>query len=348
LARKAIIYIRQSSPQPVLSNQESLRLQYALQERAQELGWRPEAIEVIDTDLGITGRSRQGRAGFKEVVAQLTVGQVGIMVSIEVQRWSRNCSDWYPWLDRCAYQHCLIADGDGVDDPASPNGRLLLGLKGQWSELEWHTLRTRMTAGLLNQAQRGELALALPIGLIREASGKVVKEPNLEVQGCLDRVFNPFLEKQSACKVLRYFNDHDLQLPHRDRFGDRVWKPASAAAISEILKRPADAGAFVYGRSRTTHDPTTGQVHTQRLPMDEWKICVKDCYPADIAWATFERIQVLLKDNYAAYDRNQSRGTPRPGHALLQGLVYGGECGHKLLVQYKGGTRYRCNYWRQE
>jgi DNA invertase Pin-like site-specific DNA recombinase len=316
LARKAIIYIRQSSPHQMLTNQESLRLQYALEQRAQTLGWRAEDIEVIDTDLGITGRSIQGRDGFKEAVSQVTLGQVGIILSIEVQRLSRNCSDWYPLLDLCAYKHCLIADGDGIYDPASPNGRLLLGLKGQLSELELHTIRTRMTAGLLNKAERGELALSLPIGLVREANGKVVKDPHREVQERLDLVFSPFLAKRSACKVLRYFNDQHLRLPRHDRFGEIVWKTPSVAAILDILKNPAYAGAFVYGRSRTTHDPT-GKVHTQRLPREEWKICVRDRYEAYIDWSTFEKIQAMLDDNYAAYDRNQSRGVPRPGHARL-------------------------------
>ena len=347
LGRKAIIYIRQSSPQQVISNQESLRLQYALQQRAQALGWRSEDIEVIDTDLGITGRSTQGREGFKEVLAQVTLGQVGIILSIEVQRLSRNCSDWYPLLDLCAYKGCLIGDSDGIYDPASPNGRLLLGLKGQLSELELHTIQMRMTAGLLNKAQRGELALELPIGLVRDSSGKVVKDPHRDVQERLALVFSLFLEKQSASKVLHYFNEHHLLLPGRDRFGDIVWKSPSVAAIIGILKRPAYAGAFVYGRSRTTHDPA-GHTHTRILPMDEWKICVKDRYEAYIEWATFEKIQAMLQDNYAAYARNQSRGVPRPGHALLHGLVYCAECGHKMLVQYKGATRYLCNALRQQ
>src|SRR5215471_20331621 len=166
LRKKAVIYVRQSTLTQVICNQESLRLQYALQQRAQELGWRAEDIEVIDADLGVTGRSIQGREGFKEVLAQVTLGQVGIILSIDVQRLSRNCSDWYPLLDLCAYKQCLIGDSDGIYDPGSPNGRLLLGLKGQLSELELHTIRMRMTAGLLNKAQRGELALELPIGLI--------------------------------------------------------------------------------------------------------------------------------------------------------------------------------------
>ena len=347
LARKAMIYIRQSTPHQVLSNQESLHLQYALEQRALSLGWRPADIEIIDADLGLTGASAQHREGFKEIISRVTLGQVGIILSSEVTRLSRNCSDWYPLLDICGYKNCLIADGDGIYDPGTPNGRLLLGLKGQLSELELHTIRARMTAGLLNKAKRGELALKLPVGLVRQDDGTVVKDPNQEVQERLDLIFSTFLRRKSASKVLRFFNDHELLIPRRDRFGDLVWKKPSVAAILEFLKNPAYAGAFVYGRSRTTRDPS-GKATVKRLPMDQWRICVKDKYPAYISWETFEKIQAMLKDNYAEYDRNKSRGVPRPGSALLHGIVYCGECGHKMVVQYKGGTRYLCNYLRQQ
>jgi DNA invertase Pin-like site-specific DNA recombinase len=188
-ARKAIIYIRQSTPHQVLSNQESLQLQYALEQRALNLWWQPDDIEIIDADLGLTAAAAQHREGFKEIVSRVTLGQVGIILSSEVTRLSRNCSDWYPLLDICGYKNCLIADGDGVYDPGTPNGRLLLGLKGQLSELELHTIRARMTAGLLNKAKRGELALRLPMGLVRQDDGMVVKDPNREVQERLDLVF---------------------------------------------------------------------------------------------------------------------------------------------------------------
>lgn len=347
LTRKAIIYIRQSSPHQVLTNQESLRLQYALQQRALGLGWRSEDIEIIDADLGLTGAAAQHREGFKELISQVTLGHVGLILSYEVTRLSRNCSDWYPLLDLCGYRNCLIADRDGVYDPASPNGRLLLGLKGQISEVELHTIRSRLTAGLLNKAQRGELALQLPIGLVRHAQGQVHKDPNLEVQGRISLVFDTFLQRRSACQVLRFFNEQELGLPGHDRFGDLVWKKPTVAALLSILKNPAYAGAFVYGRTRTTRAPS-GETTLARLPQPEWKICVKDKYPAYIDWQTFEQIQAMLQDNYAAYDRNQSRGIPRRGSALCHGLVHCGECGHKMVVQYKGSPHYICNYLRQQ
>src|SRR5262249_11299046 len=340
LQKKAIIYIRQSTPHQQISNQESLRLQYALKLRAQSLGWHPDDIDIIDTDLGLTGAEASHRTGFQELVTRVSLGQVGLILSCEVTRLSRNCSDWYPLLDVCGYRHCLIADNDGIYDPGSPNGRLLLGLKGQLSELELHTIRARMTAGLLSKAQRGELALILPVGLVRDALGRVHHDPNREVQDRLKLVFTTFLHLRSAGKVLGFLNAHQLLLPRRDRFGDVVWKKPTVATIVAILKNPAYAGAFVYGRTRTLRKETASQQEKQvQLPMDQWKIRVNDVYPAYISWETFERIQAMLHDNYAEYDRNKTRGIPRPGAALLHGIVYCGECGHKLVVQYKGGTR---------
>lgn len=244
LARKALIYVRQAPPHQSISHQESLRLQYALHQRALDLGWPPEAIEVIDCDLGITAASAEHRPGFKELLAQVSLGSVGIILSFDVTRLSRNCSDWYPLLDLCGYKGCLIADRDGVYDPGSTNGRLLLGLKGQISELELHTLRARLTAGLLNKAQRGDLALRLPVGLIRDPLGVVHKDPNLEVQQRIKLVFTPFLQVRSASQVLRVFNSQQLRLPRQDRFGATVWRPPTVPAILSILKHPAYAGAF--------------------------------------------------------------------------------------------------------
>ena len=349
LNRKAIVYIRQSSPNQQISNQESLRLQYALQQRAIDLGWTKENIEVIDHDLGMTAATATHREGFKDLIAQVTLGQVGIIFSFDVTRLSRNCSDWYPLLDLCGYKGCLIADRDGIYDPSTPNGRLLLGLKGQISEVELHTIRARLTAGILNKAQRGDLALTLPIGLVRDELGVVHKHPNKEVQDRIELVFNTFLELKFASQVLRRFNDQDLLLPRRDRFGDVVWRKPTISAILTMLKNPAYAGAFVYGRTQTTRDPTNpNHASLKQLPMEEWRVRVNDRYPAYISWQTYERIREQLRDNYAEYDRNKTRGIPRPGAALLHGLMHCGECGHKMVVQYKNCTRYLCNYLRQQ
>src|SRR5215216_2712321 len=210
LSRKAVIYIRQSTPHQVLTNQESLRLQYALHQRARDLGWEETDIQVIDIDLGLSGATATHREGFKDLIARVTLGQVGIVLSSEVTRLTRNCSDWYPLLDLCGYRDCLIADRDGVYDPGTANGRLLLGLKGTISELELHTIRSRLTAGLLAKAERGELALMLPVGLVRDPSGVVVKDPDIEVQERLELVFQTFLKFRTVAKVMRVLNERGL------------------------------------------------------------------------------------------------------------------------------------------
>jgi DNA invertase Pin-like site-specific DNA recombinase len=348
LGRLAAVYIRQSSPNQVLAHQESLHLQYGLADRARALGWDDDHVYIIDSDLGLTARTAQGRQGFQELVTLVTLEHVGIIFAYDVTRLARNCTDWYQLLDRCGYRRCLVADQDGVHDPATPNGRLILGLKGLISELELHTLQARLTAGLLNKARRGELALSLPTGLIRDPLGRVVKDPDLAVQAQIEHVFSSFLRLRAATKVVRFFRGEGLRIPRRDRFGDLAWRPPTTASILSILKNPAYAGAFVYGRTRSLASPgATRRPALKRRPMAEWKVCLRDRYPAYIDWATFEGILDMLRDNLNEYDRNRSRGVPRPGKALLHGLVWCGECGHKMVVQYKSGAQYICNYLRQ-
>jgi DNA invertase Pin-like site-specific DNA recombinase len=344
LARKAVIYVRQSTPNQVLTNRESLKLQYALEKRATGLGWRADDVEVIDSDLGFTASEAGNREGFKELSARVTLGQVGIVLSSEVTRLSRNCSDWYPLLDICGYKGTLIADHDGVYDPATVNGRLVLGLKGTLSEMELHAISSRMRAGIMSKAERGELALKLPTGLVRDEHGLVHKDPNLEVQDRISFVFESFLRLRSANKVLLFFNEGGLLVPRLDRFGDIAWKRPTIETITSILKNPAYAGAFVYGRNShtTTRGPRGNGVKTKRLPMGKWRILIKDKYPAYVDWETFERIQVMLQDNHAEYERKMTRGVPREGKALLAGVVYCGECSHKMEVRYSGATRYLC------
>jgi DNA invertase Pin-like site-specific DNA recombinase len=344
LCRQAVIYIRQSSPNQVLTHQESLRLQHALWQRAEQLGWAAANILVIDADLGQTGRTTEGRSGFQDLVTRVSTDQVGLILSYEVTRLARNCTDWYPLLDVCGFRRCLIGDCDGVYDPATVNGRLLLGLKGQISELELHTLRNRLHAALQQKAERGDLAQSLPAGLIRDDAGVVRKDPHQEVQSRIALVFDSFFEHKATTRVVRFFNQHQLLIPRTDGHGDIVWRSPTTSAIGAILANPAYAGAYVRGRTHTYWKE--GKPLQKRLPMAQWKICLPDRYPAYISWSQFEKIQAMLQDNYSEYDRNRTRGIPRPGKALLHGIVYCGECGHKLVVQYKGGAHYLCNYLR--
>ena len=346
LSRKAVIYIRQSTGHQVLTNTESQQLQHAMREHARHLGWPDERIEVVETDLGRSAQSTAGRDGYKALLAEVALGQVGIVLSYESTRLSRNCTDWYPLLDLCAYNQCLIADRDGVYDAAPPNGRLLLGMKGIVSEVELHTLRGRLLAGVQQKAQRGDLALALPAGLLRQDDGVVVQDPDRAVQHAITLVFQTFLERRSASQVVRLLHDQGLRLPRRHRNRETVWRSPTVAAVIAILRNPAYAGTFAYGKTQTQVPPGGGRPQQRRRPLAEWKVIVHDRYPAYVTWETFARIAALLDDNYAAYEHNRRRGVPRHGAALLQGIVYCGRCGHKMMVQYKGGNEYLCNYLR--
>jgi DNA invertase Pin-like site-specific DNA recombinase len=344
LERRAVIYVRQSTQHQVLTNQESLRLQYALRQRARDLGWREADIEVIDADLGMSGATTTYREGFKELVARVTLGEVGLVLSIEVTRLARNCSDWYPLLDVCGYRQCLIGDRDGIYDPALPDGRLLLGLKGTISEVELHTIRGRLTAGLLSKAARGELALQLPVGLQRDPSGVVIKDPDREVQDRIALIFDSFLQLRTTVRVTRALHERGLGLPRNTRHGEVYWKLPTIPAVTCMLKNPAYAGAFVYGRTRTQDGASAGRRKQMRRSAEGWRFVVRDRYPAYVGWDTFEKIQAMLRDNRAEYVRLKTRGIPRDGAALLHGIAWCGECGHKMTVRYKGGSQYVCNH----
>ena len=346
LGRQAVIYIRQSTGHQVLTNTESRRMQHAMKEHALRLGWHEPQIEVVENDTGVSAASTAGRDAYKNLLSEIALGHIGVVLSYESTRLSRNCSDWYPLLDVCTLSGCLIADRDGVYDPATPNGRMLLGMKGILSEMELHTLRGRLLAGIQNKARRGELALALPAGLIRLDAGRVVKDPDAEVRHRLELIFNSFMQLKSASKVVRHFMTNQLQVPKRHRNDKTVWRMATASGISSILRNPAYAGVFVYGRTRSVRPIDHARAQQRRRKQEDWTVIVKDRYPAYITWDVFEQIQSMLADNYAEYDRNKTRGVPRPGAALLQGIVYCGECGHKMQIQYKDGTRYLCNHHR--
>lgn len=294
----------------------------------------------------MSAASAAKRSGFKELVGRVGLREIGLILSIDVTRLARNCSDWYPLLDICGLRGCLIADRDGVYDPGSANGRLLLGLKGTISELELHTIRSRLTAGLLAKAERGELALMLPVGLIRDPSGVVVKDPNLAVQQRLELVFETFLKFRTVAKVMRVLNERGLALPRSDRHGELRWARATVSAVAAILKNPAYAGAFVYGRTRLRATACEGGRSDAKVarPIDEWRIVVKDRYPPYIDWPTYEKIRDIVRDNRAEYMRIKTRGAPRNGELLLHGIAWCGRCGHKMYVRYKGGGEYVCNH----
>ena len=351
LERKAVIYIRQSSPKQVREHLDSQLTQRTLARRAQSLGWHPERIEVFDGDLGQSATGVQERDAFKALAADVALGHVGIVFGWQVSRLARNNAEWYQLLALAALVGTLIGDTDGVYDPRLYNDRLLLGLKGTMSEAELYLMRQRLNAGRLSKVHRGEYVQRLPTGLVRLTDHRVIKDPDRQMQHVIALVFSKFEELGSGYGVLRYCKHHDILLPRRHGGdfgpGDVQWRKPSEAAIRAILTNPAYAGAFVYGRR--TSDPrrhapgqrTPSMVHR---PMDEWQCILQDIYPAYISWAQYLANQARLRENAQCYtdQMHKGRGAPREGAALLQGLATCGLCGHRMRVAYRPRARYIC------
>lgn len=348
LDRLAVVYIRQSTVQQVLRHQESTKLQYSLTEVADRFGWPRERILVIDEDLGLSGASSEGRAGFQRLLSEVALDHVGLILGVEMSRLARSCKDWHQLLELCAIFGTLISDLDGLYDPAHYNDRLLLGLKGTMSEAELHIIKQRMSQGRAQKARRGELGMLVPFGYVRRPSGEVALDPDQEVQATVRLVFEQFARLGTVDGVLC------LLMKRGVRFGIRVlsgtnkgeleWRRPNRTMVSRILKHPAYAGAYVYGRSAT--DPrrkTPGRRHTGRVlqPDAKWQVCLRNRLPAYVSWEEYERNKAQLEANrsYAT-----APGVPRKGFGLLQGLVTCGRCGLRMQVcpGRRGFNRYAC------
>ncbi|MFQ5874134.1 MAG: recombinase family protein [Dehalococcoidia bacterium] len=347
LKRQAVIYIRQSSPQQVQENLESQRRQYQLTERAQSLGWPAAQCLVIDDDQALSGAQSYNRSGYQHLISLIALRQVGIVLGLEVSRLARNNLDWYQLLELAAAFDVLIADEDGLYDPANFNDRLLLGLKGTISEAELYQMRARMVRGRLNKARRGELTWPPPVGLeVDPLTQKTRPAVDQSVRHSLELVFHLFRQLHSTRGVLHYFYREGLELPYRRSrrgLGSEIgWRRPSYDALYQILTHPAYAGVYGYGRRQRQVDPLTHAVHFQRLDRSQWTVFIPDHHPGYITLAEFEQNQRILENNGHLYPKSQ--GAASKGPALLQGLVYCQHCGYKMRVRYsQGKPSYTCD-----
>jgi DNA invertase Pin-like site-specific DNA recombinase len=336
LARQAYLYVRQSTLRQVLENTESTKRQYALQERAVALGWKLDQVVVIDSDLGQSGADAD-RVGFQRLVAAVGMGEVGVVLGLEVSRLARSSSDWHRLLEICALADTLILDEDGLYDPSHFNDRLLLGMKGTMSEAELHVLKARLIGGQLAKASRGELETPLPVGLVYDAVGKVVLDPDRAVQEAIRQFFETFGRTGSATATVRSFRERGLLFPRRMRSGPHkgeiVWGALLHYRALNVLKNPRYAGAFAYGRSRAKKS-LQGNETRHKLPKEQWHTLICDAHPGYISWADYEENVARLRSNSAAYGTDRRNGPPREGPALLQGLVVCGRCGRRMTIRY--------------
>jgi DNA invertase Pin-like site-specific DNA recombinase len=350
LIRQAIVYLRQSSAAQVEHNRESTERQYALANKARELGWPEERILVIDEDLGLSGSGAVARSGFARLTAEVALAHVGLVLGLEVSRLARNNADWHRLIDLAGLTDTLIGDADGIYHPALFNDRLLLGLKGTMSEAELHVLRARLNGGIRNKAARGELRRGLPVGFVwGEADGEVLRHPDEAVVTAICTIFARFAETGSARRVWLWLRDQGHKLPLQMHAHAEIrWVEASYHAIHQVLVNPVYAGAYVYGKTRTELTLDAAGVRKKRirhLPRDEWQVLIKEHHQGYIDWQTYEANQQRIAKNTRP-GPHKVGGAVREGGALLQGLASCGHCGRRLRTHYSGRTSspgYHCS-----
>jgi DNA invertase Pin-like site-specific DNA recombinase len=339
LSRDAYLYIRQSSLKQVVGNQESTKRQYDLRNRAVALGWSHEQIIVIDSDQGQSGAESTNREGFQELVARVGMGKAGIVMGLEVSRLARNSSDWHRLLEICALADTLILDEDGIYDPSHFNDRLLLGLKGTMSEAELHILRMRLRGGILNKARRGELKFLLPVGFSYDTEGRVVLDPDKQVQDSIMLLFKTFERCGSAYSVVKYFRENGLKFPKRPRTGlntgKLLWGKLSHSNVLRLLHNPRYAGIYTYGRTKSSTNQSTKKFQKKNLKRDQWLVFLPESHKGYISQDQYELNQRKLLENAQAIGMERRKSPPREGPALLQGIVICGSCGRRMTVEYR-------------
>lgn len=356
LDRAAVVYVRQSTPQQVLDHQESTARQYALTDRAVDLGWPRPQVQVIDDDLGKSGQSIEGRPGFQRLLAEVALDRVGLILGLEMSRLARSCKDWHQLIELCARFRVLLADAESIYDPTEYSDRLLLGLTGMMNEAELHILKQRMWQGKLNKARRGELVVAVPVGYVKSPAGEVALDPDEQVQEIVRLVFDQFDRQGTVHGVLRHLIACGIRMPLRRRGGpnrgELDWRPPCRETIRHILRHPIYAGAYIYGfrpvdpRRRKPGSPKSGR--GSGLAAEECQVFLRDRHPAYISW---ERFEVNQRQMAANRSRAESAGAVRDGAALLAGVVRCGRCGHRMYVRYRrSGHRpaYVCSTLRSD
>ena len=344
LERKAILYIRQSSVYQVNHNLESQKLQYAMEERVRQLGWRE--IEVVGDDLGRSAAGTILRAGFERMVAEVCLGKVGAVAAREVSRFARNSREWQQLIEVCRVVDTVLIDQETVYTPRQSNDHLLFGLKGSLHEYELDLLRQRSVEARRAKAQRGELIVAASVGYIKTDEQHLEKDPDRRVQQAILLVFEKFLELGSVRQTLLWFLEQGLEMPARNQFGEICWKRPSYSTVYRILTSLVYAGAYAYGKTEhTTHyengEPRKG---ARRKPREQWLALIPNAHEGYVSWEQFEQIQQAIASNDRGWEQS---GAVQNGPALLAGLLRCRRCGRKLTIRYSGNQadvlRYACH-----
>ncbi len=346
LARSAYVYVRQSSMDQLLHNPESRRRQYALTTRARDLGWQD--VIVIDDDLGRSGGGT-ARPGFERLLVGICGGEAGAVFALEASRLARNGRDWHTLLEFCALVGSLIIDEDGVYDPQLVNDRLLLGMKGAFSELELSTLRQRSQEALRLKAARGDLHTTVAIGYRRSADDRLEQDPDRRIREALSLVFRKFREIGSVRQLVLWLRQEGIDVPTavHSRHGRTVrWDPPRYHAVHRLLTNPVYAGAYVFGRTLSRTRVEGGRkviIHGVARRREDWTVLIQDHHDGYITWEEYDRNLAIIAGN-ANMKGSMVAGAVRNGGALLVGLLRCGRCGRKFKVLHhsRRDARYVC------
>jgi len=341
LSRPAYVYVRQSSQYQVEHHVESGRRQYALVDWAKQLGWPQDRVRLLDDDQGQSSSTPQTRTGFGQLVSAIGRGEVGMVIALEASRLARNSPDWANLMYLCRWTNTLIADETGIYDPARSTDRMILGLRGQMSELELDNIIHRMVEARWSKASRGEVVTLLPAGYELDDEGNLVITSDEKVSNAIRFVFAKFDELGTARQVFLFWREQGLSLPVRRkelRNHPVVWAPPTSARIVRILRHPIFAGAFVFGATQTIRrieEEMPPRVVKRRVRRQEWPVLIKEHHQGYITFDKFVQNQQRLMDNRTSHNETGS-GAAREGRAMLQGLVRCGQCGRRMYVNYAG------------